>query len=211
MWLGPAGHGDAEAAAWSGDPERAWRSAMEALEDMETESVFYSAAGPRVAARPAADLADGRSPPGSRGHGRDVRDGLDPATLARVEEMLCTDRARASRREPTGRPRRDARPRGRVGLRRSTRWRSGRAGTATPTGRFYVRNRLDDVERAPTARSRSARRAAATAAGRSSASTAPIEPDRVPAPVTSGSIRMRNADIRRLARLMPVGTPVTIR
>jgi len=37
------------------------------------------------------------------------------------------------------------------------------------------------------------------------------EPALVPGRVSHGCIRMRNADIVRLARLMPVGTPVTIR
>jgi hypothetical protein len=37
------------------------------------------------------------------------------------------------------------------------------------------------------------------------------QPSLLPGRVSHGCIRMRNADIRRLARLMPVGTPVTIR
>jgi L,D-transpeptidase catalytic domain len=37
------------------------------------------------------------------------------------------------------------------------------------------------------------------------------EPALLPGRVSHGCIRMRNADILRLARLMPVGTPVTIR
>jgi lipoprotein-anchoring transpeptidase ErfK/SrfK len=37
------------------------------------------------------------------------------------------------------------------------------------------------------------------------------EPDLLPGRVSHGCIRMRNADIVRLARLMPMGTPLTIR
>jgi lipoprotein-anchoring transpeptidase ErfK/SrfK len=33
----------------------------------------------------------------------------------------------------------------------------------------------------------------------------------IPGQVSHGCIRMRNRDILRLARLMPVGTPLTIR
>ena len=37
------------------------------------------------------------------------------------------------------------------------------------------------------------------------------QPELIPGRVSHGCIRLRNADIVRLARLMPVGTPVTIR
>lgn len=37
------------------------------------------------------------------------------------------------------------------------------------------------------------------------------EPWLIPGRISHGCIRLRNPDIRRLARLMPVGTPVTIR
>jgi lipoprotein-anchoring transpeptidase ErfK/SrfK len=37
------------------------------------------------------------------------------------------------------------------------------------------------------------------------------EPQLIPGRVSHGCVRMRNADIMRLARLMPVGTPLTIR
>ncbi|CAA9524883.1 MAG: Protein erfK/srfK precursor, partial [uncultured Solirubrobacteraceae bacterium] len=36
-------------------------------------------------------------------------------------------------------------------------------------------------------------------------------PDLIPGRVSHGCIRMRNPDILRLGRLMPVGTPVVIR
>jgi hypothetical protein len=37
------------------------------------------------------------------------------------------------------------------------------------------------------------------------------QPDLIPGRISHGCVRMRNADIRRLATLMPLGTPVTIR
>jgi lipoprotein-anchoring transpeptidase ErfK/SrfK len=37
------------------------------------------------------------------------------------------------------------------------------------------------------------------------------EPQLLPGRVSHGCIRMRNDDIVRLARLMPIGTPLTIR
>ena len=37
------------------------------------------------------------------------------------------------------------------------------------------------------------------------------EPQLIPGRVSHGCIRLRNPDIVRLAKLMPVGTPVTIR
>jgi lipoprotein-anchoring transpeptidase ErfK/SrfK len=37
------------------------------------------------------------------------------------------------------------------------------------------------------------------------------DPMLIPGNVSHGEIRMRNADILRLAKLMPIGTPVTIR
>jgi lipoprotein-anchoring transpeptidase ErfK/SrfK len=36
------------------------------------------------------------------------------------------------------------------------------------------------------------------------------QPQLLPGRVSHGCIRLRNSDIRRLAQLMPVGTPVTI-
>jgi lipoprotein-anchoring transpeptidase ErfK/SrfK len=39
----------------------------------------------------------------------------------------------------------------------------------------------------------------------------PDRPDLLPGKVSHGCIRMRNGDILRLAKLMPVGSPVTVR
>ena len=36
-------------------------------------------------------------------------------------------------------------------------------------------------------------------------------PELIPGRVSHGCIRLRNADVRRLGRLMPLGTPITIR
>ena len=36
-------------------------------------------------------------------------------------------------------------------------------------------------------------------------------PELIPGRVSHGCIRLRNADILRLGRLMPVGTPITVR
>jgi lipoprotein-anchoring transpeptidase ErfK/SrfK len=37
------------------------------------------------------------------------------------------------------------------------------------------------------------------------------EPELIPGAISHGCIRLRNVDILRLSRLMPVGTPLTIR
>ena len=37
------------------------------------------------------------------------------------------------------------------------------------------------------------------------------EPDLIPGHISNGCIRLRNADISRVGRLMPIGTPVLIR
>ena len=91
----------------------------------------------------------------------------------------------------------------------------GRAGVATPTGRFYVRNRLTTYRSkayGPVAFGTSARSADLTdwPAGGYIGIHGTDRPDLIPGRVSHGCIRMRNADIRRLARLMPIGTPVTV-
>ena len=91
----------------------------------------------------------------------------------------------------------------------------GTAAAPTPSGRFYVRSRLGRYRGAfygPLAFGLSAE-----APG---LSDWPVEgglgihgtnrPQLVPGAVSRASIRLRNPDLRRLARLMPVGTPVTI-
>jgi len=91
----------------------------------------------------------------------------------------------------------------------------GRSGAATPTGRFYVRNRLTTYRSkayGPVAFGTSARSADLTEwpAGGYIGIHGTDQPELIPGRVSHGCIRMRNADIRRLARLMPIGTPVTI-
>jgi lipoprotein-anchoring transpeptidase ErfK/SrfK len=86
----------------------------------------------------------------------------------------------------------------------------------TPRGEFYVRNRLT-VYASPTygpiAFGTSARSRVLTdwPAGGFVGIHGTDRPDLLPGYVSHGCIRMRNEDILRLARVMPVGTPVTIR
>jgi lipoprotein-anchoring transpeptidase ErfK/SrfK len=86
----------------------------------------------------------------------------------------------------------------------------------TPTGHFYIRNRLagfNDPFYGPIAFGTSARSPTLTdwPADGFVGIHGTNRPDLVPGRVSHGCIRMRNPDIRRLAVLMPVGTPVTIR
>ena len=86
----------------------------------------------------------------------------------------------------------------------------------TPRGEFIVRNRLERYESpfyGPVALGTSARSATLTdwPAGGFVGIHGTDRPELLPGRVSHGCIRMRNADIVRLARLMPVGTPVEIR
>jgi lipoprotein-anchoring transpeptidase ErfK/SrfK len=92
----------------------------------------------------------------------------------------------------------------------------GAAATPTPRGEFYVRNRLTRYRSpayGPVAFGTSARSPEATdwPAGGFVGIHGTDRPDLVPGRVSHGCIRLRNADVLALARLMPVGTPVTIR
>ena len=92
----------------------------------------------------------------------------------------------------------------------------GMPGWETPRGEFYVRNRLTRYRSpayGPVAFGTSARSPQATdwPAGGFVGIHGTDRPDLVPGRVSHGCIRMRNRDIRALARRMPVGTPVTIR
>ncbi len=91
----------------------------------------------------------------------------------------------------------------------------GLAATPTPRGQFYVRDKLTDFHDAfygPVAFGTSARSATLTDwpnggfIGVHGTDEAAILPGRV----SHGCVRMPNASILTLARLMPVGTPVTI-
>jgi lipoprotein-anchoring transpeptidase ErfK/SrfK len=92
----------------------------------------------------------------------------------------------------------------------------GKAESPTPRGEFYVRDRLSgfgDPFYGPVAFGTSARSPVLTdwPAGGFVGIHGTNEPELIPGRISHGCIRMRNADILRLGRLMPVGTPVTIR
>jgi L,D-transpeptidase catalytic domain len=85
----------------------------------------------------------------------------------------------------------------------------------TPRGSFYVRNKLSgfgDDFYGPIAFGTSARSATLTdwPAGGFIGIHGTSRPDLLPGRVSHGCIRMRNDDILQLARLMPVGTPLTV-
>jgi hypothetical protein len=86
----------------------------------------------------------------------------------------------------------------------------------TPRGEFYVRNRLASYRSpfyGPIAFGTSARSEVLTdwPAGGFVGIHGTDRPELLPGRVSHGCIRLRNPDILRLARLMPVGTPLTIR
>jgi lipoprotein-anchoring transpeptidase ErfK/SrfK len=91
----------------------------------------------------------------------------------------------------------------------------GAAGTPTPAGRFYIRDKLTRYRSpayGPVAFGTSARSPTITdwPAGGYVGIHGTDRPDLLPGRVSHGCIRLRNADILRLARAMPVGTPLTI-
>jgi lipoprotein-anchoring transpeptidase ErfK/SrfK len=88
--------------------------------------------------------------------------------------------------------------------------------TPTPSGEFYIRNRLQKYRSpfyGPVAFGTSARSAEASdwPAGGFVGIHGTDRPSLIPGRVSAGCIRMANRDILRLARLMRVGTPVSIR
>jgi hypothetical protein len=92
----------------------------------------------------------------------------------------------------------------------------GAPASPTPAGVYYVRNRLTKYRSpfyGPVAFGTSARSAVLTdwPAGGFIGIHGTNRPGLIPGDVSHGCIRMRNADIRRLDRLMPIGTPVIIR
>ena len=92
----------------------------------------------------------------------------------------------------------------------------GTPSSPTPTGEFYIRNKLTRFANpfyGPLAFGTSARSAVLTdwPAGGFVGIHGTNQPGLIPGRVSHGCIRLRNRDILRLARLMPVGTPVTIR
>jgi lipoprotein-anchoring transpeptidase ErfK/SrfK len=92
---------------------------------------------------------------------------------------------------------------------------AGRAGWPTPRGTFLIRNKLTRYRSpayGPVAFGTSARSPTATGwpAGGFVGIHGTDRPELVPGRVSHGCIRLRNPDLLALARLMPVGTPLTI-
>jgi lipoprotein-anchoring transpeptidase ErfK/SrfK len=92
----------------------------------------------------------------------------------------------------------------------------GKPGTPTPRGEFYIRNELTkyaDAFYGPVAFGTSARSAVLTdwPAGGYIGIHGTDAPGLIPGRISHGCVRIRNRDIVRLARLMPPGTPLTIR
>jgi hypothetical protein len=92
----------------------------------------------------------------------------------------------------------------------------GQSHWPTPSGEFYIRNQLygfGNPVYGPIAFGTSARSAVLTdwPGGGFIGLHGTNEPHRVPGRVSHGCIRMKNGHILRLARLMPVGTPLTVK
>jgi hypothetical protein len=92
----------------------------------------------------------------------------------------------------------------------------GMSSWPTPRGEFYIRNKLTGYASTmygPLAFGTSARSRVLTdwPAGGFVGIHGTNRPDQLPGRVSHGCIRMRNEDILRLSKLMPVGTPLTIR
>jgi hypothetical protein len=91
----------------------------------------------------------------------------------------------------------------------------GKPESPTPGGRFYVRDKLSGFGNpfyGPIAYGTSAKSAVLTdwPDGGFVGIHGTNEPSLIPGRISHGCIRLRNSDILRLGRLMPVGTPVTI-
>jgi len=91
----------------------------------------------------------------------------------------------------------------------------GKPQSPTPAGQFYVRDRLSGFGNpfyGPIAFGTSAKSAVLTdwPDGGFVGIHGTNEPGLIPGRISHGCIRLRNSDILRLGRLMPVGTPVTI-
>jgi hypothetical protein len=92
----------------------------------------------------------------------------------------------------------------------------GTAAAPTPAGEFYIRDRVDSLASpfyGPIAFGTSARSPVLTdwPGGGFVGIHGTNAPELIPGRVSHGCIRLRNSDILELARLMPVGTPVTVR
>jgi hypothetical protein len=92
----------------------------------------------------------------------------------------------------------------------------GQSRWPTPTGQFYVRDKLTKFRSpfyGPVAFGTSARSAVLTdwPGGGFVGIHGTSQPELLPGRVSHGCIRLRNSDILRLDSLLPIGTPVTIR
>jgi lipoprotein-anchoring transpeptidase ErfK/SrfK len=92
----------------------------------------------------------------------------------------------------------------------------GKPAWPTPRGHFYIRNKLTDFASpayGPMAFGTSARSRVLTdwPGGGFIGIHGTNEPQLLPGRVSHGCVRLRNRDIVRLGKLMPIGTPVTIR
>ena len=86
----------------------------------------------------------------------------------------------------------------------------------TPHGSFYIRERLTDFHDSfygPIAFGTSARSPTLTdwPGGGVVGIHGTNEPHLIPGRISHGCVRLRNADILKLARLLPLGTPLVIR
>jgi hypothetical protein len=90
----------------------------------------------------------------------------------------------------------------------------GRSRWPTPAGEFYVRNRLPGGGGAygPLAFGTSARSPTLTdwPGGGVVGIHGTNQPGLIPGRVSHGCVRLRNRDVLRLGRLMPIGTPITV-
>jgi hypothetical protein len=91
----------------------------------------------------------------------------------------------------------------------------GRAEWPTPSGEFYIRDKLSGFGNpfyGPIAYGTSAKSAVLTdwPGGGFVGIHGTNQPQLIPGRISHGCIRLRNPDILRLSRLMPVGTPLTI-
>lgn len=93
---------------------------------------------------------------------------------------------------------------------------AGAPGTPTPTGTFYIRDKLTRYRSAfygPIAFGTSATSKVLTdwPAGGYIGIHGTNAPELIPGRISHGCIRLRNRDLIELARLLPIGAPVTIR
>src|SRR3954453_20340192 len=93
---------------------------------------------------------------------------------------------------------------------------TGQPQSPTPPGEFYIRDKLTDYASpfyGPVAFGTSARSTVLTdwPDGGYVGIHGTDAPGLIPGRVSHGCIRLRDGDILRLARLMPVGTPLTVR